>query len=114
MIASPRKPLSVCMLACVVGCFGGPVLPGAAQAQADATAKTIRLAMRLYMEDKRQAPANVAVLVPQYLATMPNDLWGRPLLVTISQTSVTVTCLGADGRAGGTGVNADIVATCKE
>lgn len=38
-----------------------------------------------------------------------NDPWGHPLVYTVgSDGSVTVTCLGADDKPGGAGVDADI------
>ncbi len=38
-----------------------------------------------------------------------NDPWGHPLVYTVaSDGSATVTCLGADDKPGGTGVDADI------
>ncbi len=43
-----------------------------------------------------------------------NDPWAHPLVYTVaSDGSATVTCLGADGKAGGKGVDQDITATVK-
>ncbi len=43
-----------------------------------------------------------------------NDPWGHALVYTVnSDGSVVVTCLGADDKPGGTGVNADITQTVK-
>lgn len=52
-----------------------------------------------------------AKLVPEFLERVPLDPWGRPYIYdTTGPGWADVLCYGADGRAGGAGIDADISA----
>jgi general secretion pathway protein G len=57
-------------------------------------------------------PGAVGWLGPYLKSTKAlNDPWGRPLVYTLSADgAASITSLGADGKAGGKGVNQDLVA----
>jgi general secretion pathway protein G len=46
-----------------------------------------------------------------YVQRIPNDPWGHPYVYQSDGNSYTLESYGADGQAGGTGKNADIVET---
>lgn len=64
--------------------------------------------------DKGRRPDNqegLKVLAPQFVKVVPNDPWGRPYVYVTpgdGQRPFKIVCLGADGKAGGMGADADV------
>lgn len=57
-----------------------------------------RAALQFAREEKR-LPAQVADLVPKYVATPPTDPWGRGYVIKSGGKSrIYIWCLGADGQ----------------
>lgn len=64
-----------------------------------------------YRAAKRDLPDSLAGLVPDWLDREPPDPWGRPLLYQrkAAGAGYRLACLGADGKPGGSGDDADLV-----
>jgi len=67
--------------------------------------------IHLYMERHRKVPPSLAVLPKREgYANSIIDAWGRELCYTIDdQGVIALSSLGADGKPGGMGLNADVV-----
>lgn len=67
--------------------------------------------MQLYMREHGQPPPSLAVLpVREGHCNRTTDGWGHEILYSVDEEGIiTLTSLGADGKSGGEGDNADIV-----
>jgi general secretion pathway protein G len=73
--------------------------------------KRLLNAAKLYRRDTGRYPATVdglRPLAPKYLASIPDDGWGRPYHYESDGGSVRIWTLGRDGLPGGTGADADL------
>jgi general secretion pathway protein G len=90
-----------------------PALDTASETRARADIETIDQAVQRYYLDNRRYPTSeegLAVLQP-YLRRVSQDPWHRPYLYAAPGANgrpYSITSLGADGRAGGSGKDADI------
>ncbi len=63
-----------------------------------------------YRAAKRELPGDLASLVPSWIDRVPDDPWGRALAYERTpRGGYRLSCLGADGKPGGTGDDADLV-----
>ena len=66
--------------------------------------------IRCYLKANGQLPANLSDLpIQEGRDNSTIDGWGRPIKYDVAGTTVTLSSLGADGTAGGTGLNEDII-----
>lgn len=114
----------------IIGVLAALIVPNVLERADDARisaartdVKSLQQALRLYRLDNQRYPTaeqGLAALVTRpgaeaanwrpYLDRLPQDPWGRPYVYANPGThgEVDVFSLGADGRPGGEGVNADV------
>jgi len=101
------------LLATVVIINVVPALDTASETKAKADIEMIDQAVQRYYLDNRRYPTTeegLAVLQP-YLRRVSQDPWHRPYLYAAPGANgrpYSITSLGADGRAGGSGKDADL------
>lgn len=126
--------IEILVVIVILGVLAALIVPNIMQRPDDAritAAKSqialIMQALKLYRLDNQRYPTSeqgLAALVAKpevpplppnwkpggYLDKLPNDPWGRPYVYVIPgvRSEVEVMSFGADGQAGGTGVDADI------
>lgn len=81
--------------------------------KARAEVESLSHAVTMYYMDKGQYPSSLSVLaqggIDAYIKTIPTDPWNHAYVYD-AQANI-ITSYGADGQAGGTGRNTDIVST---
>jgi general secretion pathway protein G len=79
--------------------------------------KTLETQLDLYVVQKGHLPSRadgLSALVQAGIAReLPKDPWGRPYQYAVNADEVTLTSLGSDGEAGGSGSAADISTTLR-
>ena len=92
-----------------------PAADRAAATKARADIATLEQGIEMYRLDNQRYPTGdeglQALLAGEYVRRLPNDPWNRPYLYAAPGESgqpYTISTLGADGREGGSGENADI------
>jgi len=91
-----------------------PAADRAAATKARADISTLEQGVDLYRLNNQRYPTSeegLRALVPDYIRRLPNDPWNRPYIYAAPARDgrpYMVGTLGADGREGGTGENADI------
>jgi len=73
--------------------------------------RTLLNAAKLYRKDTGRFPSTaegLTPLAPHYLATIPDDGWGRAYRYESDGGSVRIGTLGRDGLPGGVGADADL------
>jgi hypothetical protein len=91
-----------------VACAGCDQIPPAAATQSAMVESFARI--NIYAETNRSVPPSLDVLPRRAgYANQTTDGWGRPLQYDLSQDGIiTLRSLGADGKPGGVGENADV------
>ena len=92
-----------------------PAADRAAVTKARADIATLEQGIEMYRLDNRRYPTSEeglqALVAGDYIRRLPNDPWDNPYLYAAPGQEgrpFTVSTLGADGREGGSGENADI------
>jgi len=92
-----------------------PAADRAATTKARADIATLEQGIEMYRLDNQRYPTSEeglqALVAGQFIRRLPNDPWNRPYAYAAPGRDgrpFTVASLGADGREGGTGENADI------
>jgi general secretion pathway protein G len=102
------------LLATVVIINVMPATDRAAQTRVKADLDTLSQALDMYRLENMRYPTaqeGLAALQPNYVRRLPNDPWNNPYVYVspgANGAPYQVASLGADGREGGTGENADI------
>jgi general secretion pathway protein G len=93
-----------------------PAADRAAATKAQADIATLEQGIEMYRLDNRRYPTSEeglqALVAGDYIRRLPNDPWNNPYLYAAPGREgrpFTVSTLGADGREGGSGENADII-----
>jgi general secretion pathway protein G len=112
--------LELLVVIVIIGLLAGYVAPryfsqvGKSEVQvARAQIDSLEKALDHYRLDKRRYPTaeeGLAAIQPYLKKTLPNDPWGRPYVYRASGAGgdFEVISLGRDGKAGGSGEDADI------
>jgi general secretion pathway protein G len=112
--------IEVMIVVVIIGVLAGTVtlaskhyLDRAKRSRAKADIATYQSALASFYADAGRYPTTdegLAVLVPKFIDRVRSDPWGRPYgYACPGRTGAyEVTCLGADGREGGDGADADI------
>ena len=92
-----------------------PAADRAAMTKARADIATLEQGIEMYRLDNLNYPSAQeglqALVAGRYIRRLPNDPWGNPYLYAVpgeGDRPFRIQSLGADGRAGGEGENADI------
>jgi general secretion pathway protein G len=92
-----------------------PAADRAAVTKARADIATLEQGLEMYRLDNQRYPSGTeglqALVAGNYIRRLPNDPWSRPYSYVVPGREgrpFTVGTLGADGREGGTGEDADI------
>jgi general secretion pathway protein G len=101
------------LLAGVVTYSTATYLDKAKRTRAKTDLASLSQAVDHFYLDNSRYPSNqegLKVLAPQYVKAIPNDPWGRPYVYASPGRSAPfdILSLGADGREGGSGADADI------
>ena len=92
-----------------------PAADRAATTKARADIATLEQGIEMYRLDNQRYPTGEeglqALVAGQFIRRLPNDPWNRPYVYAAPGRNgqpFTIASLGADGREGGSGENADI------
>lgn len=102
------------LLATVVIINVMPATDRAAQARVRADLSTLEQAIDMYRLENLRYPTSqegLSALVPNYVRRLPNDPWNNPYVYVTpgpNGAPYRIASLGADGREGGSGENADL------
>lgn len=102
------------LLATVVIINVMPATDRAARTRVQADLATLEQAIEMYRLESMRYPTTqegLNALVPRYVRRLPNDPWNNPYVYTTpgpEGSQFRIASLGADGREGGSGENADI------
>jgi hypothetical protein len=77
--------------------------------QAVALVRRTGRAVEKFKVDQGRLPRGLDELVPGWLERIVEDPWDRPLRYERTSGGYRLSCLGADGKAGGSGQNRDVV-----